>query len=95
MRAIAFLGVLAALTTFGCASTGTTAAQAERDFSGDTRRANPSLRVGPAHVVNAGNAPTRPTRSAQASRVQLDGGRFVVCWTRGSLAVAVDGAIGL
>jgi hypothetical protein len=36
-------------------------------------------------VVDARIYPTLPLRTGHASRVQLEGGRFVVCWTRGTI----------
>jgi hypothetical protein len=85
MRAIAVLGIVTALTGFGCASVDTAAEGAERDFSGFARRANPSLYAGQARVVDARIRPALSLQNPQASRAQLEGGSFVVCWTRGSI----------
>ena len=85
MRTVAGLGVVMALSCIGCASADMTKDGAERDFSGIARRGNPSLRVGEARVVDAGVHPALPLRTGQAARVQLEGGRFIVCWTRGSV----------
>ena len=85
MRSGVALGVLTALMGLGCAAVETRTQGAERDFSGLTRRANPSLLAGPAHVVEARVRPGLPLQTSHASRVDLDGGRFVVCWTRGGV----------
>jgi hypothetical protein len=85
MKATVVLGLVAALTGLGCASVGTGGQATERDFSGYIHRASPSLVVGQARVVDAHVRPALPLGDAQASRVQLDGGRFIVCWTRGSV----------
>jgi hypothetical protein len=81
----AVLGLVIALAGIGCASGNETREGVERDFSGFARRANPSLRVGDARVVDARIYPTLRLRTGQASRVELEGARFVVCWTRGTI----------
>jgi hypothetical protein len=83
MRTVAILGVVTALASVGCASADLFNEGAERDFSGFARRANPSLVVGEAHVVE-GRIHLAPPPRTEANRVQLAGGRFVVCWVRGS-----------
>jgi hypothetical protein len=85
MRARVVLGIVAGLMSVGCASVQTAAQGAEPDFSSSTRRANPSLRVGQAHVIEGRVRPELPVGKPEASRVQLEGGRFIVCWTRGSV----------
>ena len=85
MRRVAVLGVVTALAGLGCASTDMGRGGVERDFSGYTRRTTPSLHAGEAHVVDAPIRPALPLRTGQASRVQLEGGRFILCWTRGSV----------
>jgi hypothetical protein len=85
MRSVAVLGLVIALAGIGCASENEARAGVERDFSGFARRPNPSLRVGEAHAVNARIYPSLLLRTGQASRVQLEGARFVVCWTRGNI----------
>jgi hypothetical protein len=84
MRRLAVLGAVTALASVGCASADLTRGGAERDFSGSTRRANPSLQVGAVHVVDARVSLSLPLRT-EANRAQLEGGRFVVCWRRGSV----------
>jgi hypothetical protein len=81
------LGLIATLGVAGCASTSVEADRGERDFSGATRRSAPSLQAGKARVLGTRVNPMAHERAATkgASRVTLDGGRFVVFWTRGSL----------
>ena len=85
MRSLTVLGLVIAVVGIGCASEHVASGVVERDFSGFARRANPSLRAGDAHAVDARIYPTLALRTGQASRVQLEGGRFVVCWTRGTI----------
>lgn len=84
MRAIAASGVIMACTVLGCASVETSSPGAERDFSGVLRRPNPSLRVGEAQVIDRHFPPSMALQDATATRVELDRGRFIVGWTRGS-----------
>ncbi|HXN32778.1 MAG TPA: hypothetical protein VN894_12985 [Polyangiaceae bacterium] len=125
------LGLAFTLGVAGCASNGAGVLRGEADFSGTTRRASSSVRVGEAHVVDArvnAGAPVRlssedgeivvafgrsnhvsalarvdasslqllslqpeelpeapSAAERQAERIELEGGRFVLCWTRGSL----------
>jgi hypothetical protein len=82
MRTVAVLVTVTALASVGCASADLANGGAERDFSGFARRPNPSLHVGEVHVVDSRVHLALPL--ADAKRVQLEGGRFVVCWLRGS-----------
>jgi hypothetical protein len=59
-------------------------AGAERDFSGVVRRPNPSLRVSDAQVIDRHFDPSMALQDVRATRVELDRGRFIVCWTRRS-----------
>ena len=83
MRTVAVVGAVIALASAGCASADLAKGGAERDFSGFARRPNPSLQVGEVHVVDGRVHPPLPLRR-EAKRVQLEGGRFIVCWLRGS-----------
>jgi hypothetical protein len=83
MRTVAVVGAVIALASAGCASADLAKGGAERDFSGFARRPNPSLNVGEVQVVDSRVHPPLPLRR-EAKRVQLEGGRFVVCWLRGS-----------
>jgi len=89
MRRIAVLGLITSLTGAGCASTDTFKGGPERDFSGFTRRANPSLRVGEPRVTNSSISDARDRLSfrrsdSAGSRLVFGDGRFTVCWTRRS-----------
>jgi hypothetical protein len=78
--------LVAALGTSGCTANLSGAQHAEPDFSSSIRRGSCSVRVGESRLLERG---TRPASGAgvegPAARVELDGARFVVCWTRGSV----------
>jgi hypothetical protein len=88
MKAVALLGLGACLTGIGCASTGTVGMNSgalEQDFSGLRTRATSSVSVGQPRVVDAHIHLALPLEGAGVSRVQLEDGRFIVCWTRGGV----------
>jgi hypothetical protein len=75
----------AALGLSGCTAT-MSAQHGESDFSSSMHRGSCSVRVGESRMLERGTAlASGVAAEGPAARVELDGARFVVCWTRGSV----------
>jgi hypothetical protein len=85
MRTAAIVGVEAVLGGLGCATTGASLDAQEREFASAARGPGPSLRVGEVRLVGARVHPVLPVGGPERVRVDLGGGRFVLCWTDGSV----------
>jgi hypothetical protein len=77
--------LVAALGLSGCTNL-SGPQRGEPDFSGSIRRGSCSVRVGESRLLERGtHLPSGAGTEGPAARLELDGARFVVCWTRGSV----------
>jgi hypothetical protein len=77
--------LVAALGLSGCANL-SGPQRGEPDFSSSIRRGSSSVRVGESRLLERGtHLPSGAGTEGPAARLELDGARFVVCWTRGSV----------
>jgi hypothetical protein len=77
----------AVLGLSGCAANLSGPQHGESDFSSSIRRGLCSVRVGESRLLERGTKLASGSAvEGPAARVELDGSRFVVCWTRGSTA---------
>jgi hypothetical protein len=78
--------LVAAFGLSGCTANLSGPQRGEPDFSGSVRRGSCSVRVGESRLLERGTHPASGAGAeGPASRIELDGARFVVCWTRGSV----------
>ncbi len=81
----AFLAVACAWGAVGCATAGGPTLAPEANWSHLPGEWGPSLVVGEARVVSARVNPMEMPRESSPARVPVDGGRFVLLWTRGTM----------
>jgi hypothetical protein len=85
MKSIAVAGVVLALGGLGCASARGESMVGDRELAGIVNGGGQALRVGEPRVVEGRVRLSLPIRDARSTRVALDGGRYVICWTEGTV----------